>query len=80
MHIDQITANLAEHNLAQARPVRKSKPKPKAAQGFAGDDQLRVITARIVAALGLESRGVTVEDVVRHVQACENAAYQGTVQ
>jgi hypothetical protein len=82
MHLDQIRTNLAEHNRAQARTERKPKAKAKkpAAPTFASDDQLRAITTRIVTALGLESSGVTVEDILHHVRNYENNAYQGTVQ
>jgi hypothetical protein len=80
MHLDQIRTNLAAHNRAQAKPKPKPKPKPKAKPKsqprpqtavFACDELLRQTTERIVTALGLEEKGVTVEQILRHVHNYE---------
>lgn len=84
MGLDQIIFNLKEHNEqvrargAAAKPARKrtSKPKtPRPPQSFAIDEQLRLQAQRIVTAMQLHERGVTVEDIVEHVRRYESGMY-----
>ena len=83
MHVDGILESLRELNAAQptaAKPKKKNQTvKVNGGTMLSPDEALRINVARVVAAFGLEAKGVTVEQVVTAVRNYE-APYEGAVQ
>lgn len=79
MTINEIACRVQALNNS-APPLTKKRPAPKPAALPNTDEVLAMTAARIVAALHLEDRGVTVPLLVAQVKTFEEEQYKGPIQ